>query len=88
MSGSLRISDYEELIKAIQDRGMDPKNFELYLQAFKYGMPPEGGFSFGLERMTMHVMDLANVREASLYPRDMERVDVRLSTLSDVKDKK
>ncbi len=88
MSGSLRISDYEELIKAIQDRGMDPKNFELYLQAFKFGMPPEGGFSFGLERMTMYMLDLANVREASLYPRDMERVDVRLATLADGKDKK
>ena len=57
---------------------MDPKDFEMYLQAFKYGMPPEGGFSFGLERLTMHILNLGNVREASLYPRDMERVDVRL----------
>lgn len=80
-SGSQRINDYEELKNAIKDRDMDPKDFEMYLQAFKYGMPPEGGFSFGLERITMHLLNLANVREASLFPRDMERVDVRLSTL-------
>ncbi|KKQ78924.1 MAG: aspartate-tRNA ligase [Candidatus Daviesbacteria bacterium GW2011_GWF2_38_6] len=78
LSGSQRINDYEQLVKSIECRGMDPKNFEMYLQAFKYGMPPEGGFSFGLERVTMHVLGLANVREASLFPRDMERVDVRL----------
>ena len=81
MSGSQRISDYDQLVETIKERGMNPENFEMYLQAFKYGMPPEGGFSFGLERMTMHILGLANVREASLFPRDMERVDVRLSTL-------
>ena len=47
--------------------------------AFKFGMPPEGGFSFGLERLTMHMLNLANVREALLFRRDMERVDVRLN---------
>ena len=78
LSGSQRVNDYEELVAAIKSRGMDPKSFELYLQAFKYGMPPEGGFSFGLERITMHILDLKNVREASLFPRDMERVDIRL----------
>lgn len=80
-SGSQRISEYEELVSVIQQRGMDPKTFELYLQSFKYGMPPEGGFSFGLERITMHMLDLHNIREASLYPRDMERVDERLSVI-------
>lgn len=81
LSGSQRINNYDQLVEAIKDRGMDPKGFELYLQAFKYGMPPEGGFSFGLERMTMHMLELKNIREASLFPRDMDRVDVRLSTL-------
>jgi nondiscriminating aspartyl-tRNA synthetase len=61
---------------------MKPEEFEMYLQAFKYGMPPEGGFSFGLERMTMNLLKLKNIREASLFPRDMERVDIRLSTLN------
>lgn len=87
LSGSQRISDYNELIKAIKQKEMDPKSFEMYLQSFKYGMPPEGGFSFGLERITMHILNLKNVREASLFPRDMERVDVRLSTLAAKKNK-
>lgn len=78
LSGSKRINDYQMLVDSIQARGMNPKDFEMYLQAFKYGMPYEGGFSFGLERLTMHILNLGNVREASLYPRDMERVDVRL----------
>lgn len=79
MSGSLRINDYGRLIEAIRERGMDPDNFSMYLQAFHYGMPPEGGFSFGLERLTMKVLELPNIREASLFPRDMERVDERFS---------
>ncbi len=79
LSGSQRVNDYEKLVKAIKDRGMDTADFEMYLQAFKYGMPPEGGFSFGLERVTMHILQLSNIREASLYPRDMERVDIRLN---------
>lgn len=80
-SGSQRINDYDQLVNAIKDRKLDPKNFEVYLQSFKYGMPPEGGFSFGLERITMKLLELKNVREASLFPRDMERVDVRLSSI-------
>ncbi len=83
LSGSQRQHDYQKLVDAIKAKGMDPKSFEMYLQAFKYGMPPEGGFSFGLERMTMHVLELKNVREGSLFPRDMERVDVRLSKLEE-----
>lgn len=81
LSGSQRINDYDELVSVIKERKMDPKDFEMYLQAFKYGMPEEGGGSFGLERLTMLLLKLGNVREASLFPRDMERVDVRLSTL-------
>ena len=81
MGNSWSINDYKELVNAIKTRGMDPKNFEMYLQAFKFGMPAEGGFSFGLERLTMKILELANVREASLFPRDMERVDIRLNSL-------
>lgn len=79
LSGSQRINDYNQLLENIKNRGMNPNTFEMYLQTFKYGCPPEGGFSFGLERITMHVLNLGNVREASLFPRDMERVDIRLS---------
>lgn len=81
LSGSQRISDYNQLVETIKERDMSPSQFEMYLQAFRFGMPPEGGFSFGLERMTMNLLKLANIRQASLFPRDMERVDVRLSTL-------
>lgn len=78
VSGSQRINNYIKLIAAIKERKMNPRDFEMYLMAFKYGMPPEGGFSFGLERMTMKMLNLANIRQASLFPRDMERVDERL----------
>ncbi len=84
-SGSQRINDYEALIEAIKSRGMSPESFKLYLQAFEFGMPSEGGFSFGLERITMHMLNLSNVREASLFPRDMERIDERLSKLAQKK---
>ncbi|MBI4101352.1 MAG: aspartate--tRNA(Asn) ligase [Candidatus Nealsonbacteria bacterium] len=84
-SGSQRINDYNQLVNAIKDRGMDPKNFEMYLQAFRFGMPPEGGFSFGLERVTKQILNLENIREASLFPRDMERIDQRLSLLAPAK---
>lgn len=79
LSGSQRINTYTELQDAMKKKDVDPKNFGMYLMAFQYGMPPEGGFSFGLERLTMKLLGLANVREASLFPRDMERVDERLS---------
>jgi nondiscriminating aspartyl-tRNA synthetase len=77
LSGGQRVHDCDQLIKAIEDRGMRVADFEMYLMAFKYGMPPEGGFSFGLERITMKLLGLSNIREASLFPRDMERVDER-----------
>ncbi len=81
LSGSQRINDYNQLVLAMRDRGVDPEKFTMYLQAFKFGMPPEGGFSFGLERLTWKLLGLGNIREASLYPRDMERVDERFSVI-------
>jgi len=81
LSGSQRVNDYEQLLNIMKERKLNPASFSMYLQAFKYGIPEEGGFSFGLERLTMKILELANVREASLFPRDMERVDERLSKL-------
>lgn len=81
LTGSQRINDYDLLVERAKKWGVDLQKSELYIQAFKYGIPPEGGFSFGSERIVMHILGLSNVREASLFPRDMERVDVRLSTL-------
>lgn len=79
LSGSERVNDYKQLLSIMRDRKLNEKNFAMYLQAFKYAIPPEGGFSFGLERLTMKILELPNVRQASLFPRDMERVDERLS---------
>lgn len=79
LTGGQRINDLEKLTKNAKERGINLEKSELYLQAFKYGIPPEGGFSFGSERITMNILGLANIREASMFPRDMERVDIRLS---------
>lgn len=79
VTGGQRINNYKQLLVNLKKWGDSPDDFEVYLQAFKYGMPPEGGFAMGAERITMKMLNLANVREASLFPRDMERVDIRLS---------
>ena len=79
LTGGRRISDYETLIKHAKEWGIDQKDIKLYLDAFKYGMPAEGGFSFGTERIVMNILGLGNIREASIFPRDMERVDERFS---------
>ena len=83
LTGGQRINDLKILIERAKERDIDLKKSALYLQAFEYGIPPEGGFSFGSERITMNILGLKNIREASLFPRDMERIDVRLSTLKD-----
>jgi aspartyl/asparaginyl-tRNA synthetase len=78
-SGAQRIHGYDAMVARIEERGMDPEKFSFYLQAFKYGMPPHGGCSTGLDRFTMRMLNLTNVREASLFPRDMNRIDTLLS---------
>ena len=80
LSGGRRINDYEQLMKHVHEWGMDPKKIEMFLEAFRYGAPPEGGFAFGAERMTMQILELKNIREATLFPRDMHRIDILLST--------
>ena len=78
VTGGQRINDYNRLLEHIKKWGNKTEDFEIYLQAFRYGMPPEGGFAMGIERITKNLVGLGNVREASLFPRDMERVDERL----------
>ncbi len=78
-SGSQRIHDYDTLVAKIKERGMDPDKFSYYLQTFKCGMPPHGGSSTGLERFTARMLELQNVKEATSFPRDMTRIDNRLS---------
>ncbi len=81
LSGGRRVSDYDQLTKHVKEWNLDPKKISMFLEAFRYGVPPEGGFAFGAERMTMQILELRNVREASMFPRDMERVDERFSSL-------
>jgi nondiscriminating aspartyl-tRNA synthetase len=73
-TGGQRIHEYEQLVESIRGRGLDPANFEFYLEVFKYGMPPHGGFAIGAERLTMQLLNLSNVREASFFPRDRTRL--------------
>lgn len=79
VTGGQRIHSYQMLKEKMKKFGLNPKNFEFYLQAFKYGMPPEGGFALGAERITKQILGLENVKEASLFPRDMTRIDKRLT---------
>ncbi|MBI4993643.1 aspartate--tRNA(Asn) ligase [Candidatus Wolfebacteria bacterium] len=80
-TGGQRIHDYQMLVENIKKWKIDPEKFSFYLQAFKYGMPPEGGLAIGLERLTQKILNLENVREAALFPRDMNRIDILLSSL-------
>jgi len=88
VTGGQRIHDYKMLLKNIKKWGNKPKDFKFYLQVFKYGMPPEGGFAIGAERLVKQILDLENIREASLFPRDMIRIDQRLSILQPKKKSK
>lgn len=78
-SGSQRFHDHHQMVETIKERGMDPEKFSFYLQMHKYGVPPHGGCSTGLERFTARMLNIANVKEAVPFPRDMNRIDSRLS---------
>lgn len=79
-TGGQRRHNYENLIEGIKMKGLDPEKFSYYLQAFKYGMPPHGGWGMGLERLTAKFLGLQNVKEATLFPRDINRIDTLLSS--------
>ncbi len=74
LSGTHRIHKYELLLERLRKQGLKEEHYEHYLQAFKYGMPSEGGFSLGLERITKQILQLENVREATLFPSDLKRI--------------
>ncbi len=73
-TGGQRIHDYGKLKEKMIKRGMNPDEFTDYLSCFKYGMPPHGGLGIGLERLAMKICGLTNIREASLFPRDVNRL--------------
>jgi nondiscriminating aspartyl-tRNA synthetase len=74
---SMRENRYDVLVeqlKAIAGGDPEAEGFKYYLQAFQYGLPPHGGFGLGLERLTQKIIGLNNVKEASLFPRDINRL--------------
>ena len=74
-TGGQRIHDYQMILEKMEKRGMNPEDIKDYLMIFKYGMPPHGGLGIGLERLTMRLLDEQNVRETSLFPRDVTRLE-------------
>ena len=73
-TGGQRLSRRDDLDKALTDRGVDSASFEDHLRVFDFGMPPHGGLAIGLERLTSQILNLQNVRLATLYPRDKNRI--------------
>ena len=73
-SGGQREHRYEVLIEQVREKGMDPEQVMWFVEFFKYGAPPHGGFAVGVERLVMQMLRLENVREAALFPRDASRV--------------
>ncbi|MDB4984019.1 MAG: aspartyl-tRNA synthetase, archaeal type [Patescibacteria group bacterium] len=83
ISGNQREHRYEKLVEKMKWKGLDPEKFSFYLQAFKYGLPPHGGLGMGLERLTARFLNIPNIKEATLFPRDINRIDQLLSKDND-----
>lgn len=79
VTGGQRIHDYEKLKANMVKFGLNPDDFQYYLQTFKYGMPPEGGMGMGLERVTWRLLGLDSIKQATLFPRDQVRIDEPLT---------
>ena len=73
-SGGQRIHKPEVLIEVLKEKGLNPENFKWYIDAFRYGAPPHSGWSIGLERITMALLRIENIREVTLFPRDRHRL--------------
>ena len=74
-TGGQRIHDYGMLVEKIAARGMTEEGLEHYLNTFKIGMPPHGGLGIGMERLVMQLLGEENVREVTLFPRDLSRLE-------------
>jgi len=73
-SGAQRVHDYNLLVERIKENGLDPAGFEFYLRAFRFGMPPHAGWGMGLSRLVMTMLNLENIRDAVIFPRDRMRL--------------
>jgi len=74
VSGAQRMHRYDDYVAALEARGHDLAPYESYLSAFRRGIPPHGGFAIGLERWVGRVVEAANIREVTLFPRDLNRL--------------
>ena len=74
ITGGQRLHRYEDYLASLSQANLPVEPFATYLEAFQYGMPPHGGFAIGLERLLMQLLDLPNVKLATLFPRDMQRL--------------
>jgi aspartyl-tRNA synthetase len=74
VSGGQREHRYEQLIEGFRQQGLDPESFDYYTRMFRYGMPPHAGWAIGAERLLMTMLDLDNIREAVIFPRDRQRL--------------
>jgi len=74
VTGGQRLHRHAEYVAALAARGDDPSSYAAYLEAFAHGMPPHGGFAIGLERWVARLVGAANVREVTLFPRDLHRL--------------
>jgi nondiscriminating aspartyl-tRNA synthetase len=74
VTGGQRRHRYDDYVAALADRGESTEPYESYLDAFRHGLPPHGGFAIGLERFMMRLVGAANLREVTLFPRDLHRL--------------
>ncbi len=74
VTGGQRLHRYSDYLAALAGRGEDPRSYAGYLQVFEHGMPPHGGFAIGLERWTARLTGASNVRQVTLFPRDLHRL--------------
>ncbi len=75
VSGGQREHDFDRLMRKVEEEGIDPKDISFYLESFKFGMPPHGGYGLGLDRLVKQVAELENIKEAILFPRTPERLE-------------
>lgn len=73
-TGGLRIHNLKMLMNSMIEKGLEPSEYESYLEAFKYGVPPHGGLAIGLERLTARLLGIENIRRTTLFPRDKNRL--------------
>jgi len=74
VSGGQRVHRHDDYVRALEQRGESTQAYQTYLDVFRRGIPPHGGFAIGLERWTARLVEVANIREVTLFPRDLHRL--------------